>query len=140
MKNICFMTDPDDMLKACERGDINKVRQLLEADSTLVNVRGNHQKTPLHSAAEKNFSALAELLIATGADINAEVSWGMTPLQAPGCFPAEHSRASPTIFYVLRRSTRTRSTASNPALYENVCVPFNCPMNFAGIRHSTSSE
>jgi cytohesin len=81
MKNVCFMTDPDDMLQACERGDINKVRQLLEADSTLVNARGNHQKTPLHWAAEKNFSALAELLLAGGADVNAEVSWGMTPLQ-----------------------------------------------------------
>lgn len=34
------MTDPDDMLKACERGDINKVRQLLEADSTLINAKG----------------------------------------------------------------------------------------------------
>jgi hypothetical protein len=81
MKNTCFMTDPDDMLKACERGDINKVRQLIEADSTLVNAKGDHNKTPLHWAAEKNFSALAELLISAGADINAEVSWGMTPLQ-----------------------------------------------------------
>jgi ankyrin repeat protein len=75
------MTDPDDMLKACERGDTNKVRQLLEADSTLVNAKDTNKKTPLHIAAEKNFSALAELLIASGADIHAEVSWGMTPLQ-----------------------------------------------------------
>lgn len=84
MQNLCYMTDPEEMLKACERGDINKVRQLFEADSTLVNAKGQHQKTPLHWAAEKNFAALAELLISSGADINAEVSWGMTPLQWAG--------------------------------------------------------
>src|ERR1700757_4907895 len=81
MGNLCYMVDPEDMLKACEHGDISKVRQLLEADSTLVNARGDHQKTPLHWAAEKNFSELAELLISQGADINAEVDWGMTPLE-----------------------------------------------------------
>lgn len=81
MQNLCYMTDPEEMLKACERGDIDRVRHLLEADSTLVNAKGQHQKTPLHWAAEKNFGALSELLISAGADINAEVSWGMTPLQ-----------------------------------------------------------
>jgi ankyrin repeat protein len=81
MGNLCYMVDPEDMLKACECGDISKVRQLLEADSTLVNAKGDHQKTPLHWAAETNFSELAELLVSRGADIHAEVSWGMTPLQ-----------------------------------------------------------
>ena len=81
MQNLCYMTDPEDMLKACERGDVKGVRQLLEADSTLVNAKGQYQKTPLHWTAEKNFAALTELLISAGADINAEVCWGMTPLQ-----------------------------------------------------------
>jgi ankyrin repeat protein len=81
MGNICYMTDPDDMLKACERGDLQKVRQVLEADSTLVNAKDANQKSALHIAAEKNFAELTELLISAGADIHAEVSWGMTPLQ-----------------------------------------------------------
>ncbi len=81
MGNLCYLVDPEDMLKACEHGDLNKVRELLERDSTLVNAKGEYQKTPLHWAAEKNFSELAELLVARGADIHAEVSWGMTPLQ-----------------------------------------------------------
>jgi len=75
------MTDPEDMLKACEEGDVARVRELLAADSTLVNAKGAHHKTPLHWAAEKNYRELAELLVDAGADINAEVSWGMTPLQ-----------------------------------------------------------
>ena len=46
-----------------------------------MNAKGLHNKTPLHWAAEKNYPELAELLVTAGADIGAEVSWGMTPLQ-----------------------------------------------------------
>jgi ankyrin repeat protein len=78
---VCYLIDPEEMLKAAERGDVAKVRQLLSTDSTLVNARGAHNKTPLHWAAEKNYRELAELLVAAHADLNAEVTWGMTPLQ-----------------------------------------------------------
>jgi ankyrin repeat protein len=80
MSKVCYLVDPEEMLKASERGDAPRVRQLLAADSTLVNAKGAHNKTPLHWAAEKNYSEIAKLLIAAGADLNAEVSWGMTPL------------------------------------------------------------
>ncbi len=79
--NVCYMTDPDEMLKASERGDVGRVRQLLTLDSTLVNAKGAYDKTPLHWAAEKNYRELAELLVTAGANINAEVTWGLTPLQ-----------------------------------------------------------
>ena len=79
--NVCYMTDPEEMLKASERGDVGRVRQLLTLDSTLVNAKGVYDKTPLHWAAEKNHRELAELLVNAGANINAEVTWGMTPLQ-----------------------------------------------------------
>src|SRR5215475_5547317 len=75
------MTDPEEMLQASQRGDVDRVRQLLSLDSTLVNAKGAYDKTPLHWAAEKNNREFAELLVANGADINAEVTWGMTPLQ-----------------------------------------------------------
>jgi len=78
---VCYLIDPDEMLQAAQRGDVAKVRQLLASDTTLVNAKGAHNKTPLHWAAEKNYRELAELLLTAGADINAEVSWGMTPLQ-----------------------------------------------------------
>jgi ankyrin repeat protein len=79
--NVCYLIDPEEMLQAAQRGDVAKVRQLLASDTTLVNAKGAHNKTPLHWAAEKNCRELAELLVSAGADINAEVSWGMTPLQ-----------------------------------------------------------
>jgi hypothetical protein len=78
---VCYLIDPEEMLQAAQRGDVAKVRRLLASDSTLVNAKGPHNKTPLHWAAEKNYSELAELLVTAGADIGAEVSWGMTPLQ-----------------------------------------------------------
>jgi ankyrin repeat protein len=78
---VCYLIDPEEMLKACQQGDLPRVRQLLASDTTLVNAKGSHNKTPLHWAAEKNYPELAELLVSSGADINAEVSWGMTPLQ-----------------------------------------------------------
>ena len=75
------MTSAEEIVQASERGDVAKVRQLLSADPTLVNTKGAYDKTPLHWAAEKNHRELAELLVASGADIGAEVTWGMTPLQ-----------------------------------------------------------
>src|SRR5579859_455823 len=81
MSEVCYLIDPEEMLKACQHGDLAKVRELLTRDSTLVNAKGAHHKTPLHWAAEKNNGELAQLLIGAGADLNAEVSWGMTPLQ-----------------------------------------------------------
>ena len=45
-----------------------------------MNAKGAHHKTPLHWAAEKNHVEVAKLLLAAGADLHAEVSWGMTPL------------------------------------------------------------
>jgi uncharacterized protein len=77
---VCYLVDPEEMLKAAERGDAARVRQLLASDSTLANAKGAHSKTPLHWAAEKNHPEIAKLLIDAGADISAETSPGMTPL------------------------------------------------------------
>lgn len=77
---VCYLIDPEEMLKAAQRGDAVRVRELLASDTTLANAKGAYDKTPLHWAAEKNFSEIAELLIAANADITAEVTWGMTPL------------------------------------------------------------
>jgi ankyrin repeat protein len=77
---VCYLIDPEEMLKAAERGDVERVRELLASDSTLANAKGPHKKTPLHLAAEKNHVAVAKLLVEAGADIKAEASWGMTPL------------------------------------------------------------
>jgi ankyrin repeat protein len=75
------VTPDQQILAAAERGNVEQVEELLAADPQLANVKGGHDKTPLHLAAEKNYEQLAKVLVAAGADINSETTWGMTPLQ-----------------------------------------------------------
>jgi ankyrin repeat protein len=70
-----------EILIAAQRGNVERIQELLASDPALVNVRGDYDKTPLHWAAEKNDTRLANVLLAAGANINAETTWGSTPLQ-----------------------------------------------------------
>jgi cytohesin len=74
-------TATERILLAAQEGNVAGVQSLLAAERTLVNAKGDYDKTPLHWAAEKNNLRLAEVLMAAGADINAETTWGSTPLQ-----------------------------------------------------------
>ena len=80
MSEVCYLVDPEEMLKACERGDLPKVRELLERDSTLVNAKDAHRKTPLHWAAGNGHQAVVELLIGNGADLSARDQFNFTAL------------------------------------------------------------
>ena len=62
------------------RGDVAAVKKLLEEDATLVAVRDAKNLTPLHVAASRGQSAVAQLLIDHGADVqgNSDDEW--TPL------------------------------------------------------------
>jgi len=52
------------------------VTKLLAENNALATRRASNDKTPLHWAAEKNQREIAELLIAAGADIEMQTSWG----------------------------------------------------------------
>lgn len=69
MSKVCYLIDPEEMLQAAQRGDVAKVRQLLASDTTLVNAKGAHNKTPLHWAAFNGHKPMVELLIDHGADL-----------------------------------------------------------------------
>ncbi len=75
------MSKTEEILKAAEEGDAVRVRGLLEQDSSLIDVKGDYDKTPLHWAAEKNHRLVAEVLLQAGANIEVETVWGMTPLE-----------------------------------------------------------
>jgi len=66
---VCYLIDPEDMLQAAQRGDVAKVRQLLASDTTLVNAKGAHNKTPLHWAVINGHKPMVEFLIDHGADL-----------------------------------------------------------------------
>ena len=51
-------------------GDVAKVKKLLKEDATLVSVLDSKNLTPLHVAASRGQSAVAQLLIEFGADVH----------------------------------------------------------------------
>ena len=59
------------LFSACESGDIEGVKRHL-ADGADVNAKDNSGDTPLHIASFERHTEIAELLIAKGADVNAE--------------------------------------------------------------------
>lgn len=64
----------------CENGDLMEALTQLNQDPALARLADDNQKTALHVAAEHNHPILVHLLIAKGADVQAETNWGMTPL------------------------------------------------------------
>lgn len=70
-----------DIIEASKQGDLAAVARLLADNQALANAKGAYDKTPLHWAAEKNHHEIAELLIASGADIELQTSWGATALE-----------------------------------------------------------
>ena len=75
------MTENSEFLEAAKNGDVATVVSLLDADPQLVSAAGDHDKTALHWAAEKDHAEIAQTLIEAGADIEARTSWGATPLE-----------------------------------------------------------
>jgi uncharacterized protein len=69
-----------EFFEAVKRNDVAAVRAFLQGQSDLVASTGDHGKTALHWAAEKNAAEVAEALIDSGSDIEAKTSWGASPL------------------------------------------------------------
>ena len=63
---------PYDINLACAKGDIDKVRAFLEADPHAVHFQAPCKKRPLSCAAEFGHRDIVELLLAAGADPNAQ--------------------------------------------------------------------
>ncbi len=70
----------DDIHKAAQKGDLAKVKELLEKNPELVNAKDQDGDTPLMYAATGGSISMVQLLIAEGADIEAKNSAGQTSL------------------------------------------------------------
>jgi len=69
-----------ELFAAIESGNLPRAQALLQSDPALATAKAQHDLTALHKAAEKDQAAAAEALLAAGAELEAKVSWGMTPL------------------------------------------------------------
>jgi ankyrin repeat protein len=65
---------------AALRGDLAKVKALLKDHPEIVSSKDDNGVTPLHRAAEYGHKDMVELLLANGADVNAQSRNGWTPL------------------------------------------------------------
>lgn len=70
-----------ELIHAAAHGALDDVRRLVEAGAE-VDARSEHGGTALHAAALGGHSEIAQLLLARGADVNAENHQGMTPFFA----------------------------------------------------------
>ena len=74
------MNDTAAILQAARDGDMPVVERLLTADPRLVRASDEYLKTPLHWAAEHDRRDVAQMLLDSGADLEATTSWGATAL------------------------------------------------------------
>ena len=65
---------------AAGRGDLSKVKELLENTPSLVDEKNERGKTPLHFAAERGHVEVVGYLLEKGADVDAKNLAGETPL------------------------------------------------------------
>jgi len=66
--------------EAVQTGRVDQCRQLLAEHPELIHARGANNITPLHIAADADQHTTASLLLDAGADLEAQTSWGGTPL------------------------------------------------------------
>jgi len=80
------MPDPaKEIIKAAKTGDVERVKNLLAIDKSLMAARDKDGSTPLHCAVWKGHQPVVEQLLKSGADVNAlneNDHWGTTPLHA----------------------------------------------------------
>jgi len=73
------MTLNEDLIEAASRGDLERVKKLLDRGAD-IDARGNDGLTPLHCAAFEGHPDVVKLLVEMGADIDARDKDGKTPL------------------------------------------------------------
>jgi hypothetical protein len=76
---ISHMSLDSELLEAARKGDVRKVRELLDRGAD-VDARDKYGWTPLHLAAYRGYAEVARLLLDRGANVDARDDVGDTPL------------------------------------------------------------
>jgi ankyrin repeat protein len=101
--------------EAARKGDVKKVAALLQSDPKLVADQDNNGDTPLHVAALHGQLAVAQALIAAGADVNAKNSYGaFTPGDLWGVFSSSNQKDPVALLTVHGVDTRDMKNGYTP--------------------------
>src|SRR5262249_27247248 len=100
-----------ELFRAVKAGNSTRVQELLQADPSLVHAADAAGGTPLHHAAWNGPGEVARLLLAAGADVNAQsrnTHYGGTPLHA-----AAHGNQRAVAGLLLARRADPRARSGN---------------------------
>ena len=75
------MTPTHDIMATVSEGDVSKVKDMLKRAPFLANAKDSAGRTPLSVAAWCGHTAVAQLLLDSGAEINVRDCYGWTPLR-----------------------------------------------------------
>lgn len=74
------IADVDPIMEAARKGDLTRIKQLMEKQDVFVDVRDDFERTALHTACTRGHLPVAEYLVALGANLLARNKRGRTPL------------------------------------------------------------
>jgi ankyrin repeat protein len=98
----------DPIHDAARKGDVKKIKQLLQSDPKLISAKDSNGDTPLHEAALHGQVAAAQALIDARADVNAENNYPPFLPDDLGQFYATNNHADPIVLLQLQSAHRTR--------------------------------
>lgn len=102
------LTFADPIHDAARKGDVKKVKELLQSDPKLVSAKDSNGDTPLHLAALHGQLAAAQALIDAGADVNARNNYPPFIPDDLNQFYSTNNHQDPVILLQLQSAHRTR--------------------------------
>jgi len=101
--------------EAARKGDVNKVKALLQADPKLVSDKDKQGNSPLHVAAFHSQMAVAQVLVDAGANVNAKNNYGaFTPSELGGVLWASNHPDPVSLLTVHGVDTRDNTNGYTP--------------------------